>query len=186
MLAVVSWRYRSFALWQVGHSNILPRKTGHCRGVLPKKKKVKESYFLLIILQQRSGVTRISSRITSDPRAVICATLRRSVLCWNSLWGSIIDHHSSKCLRLGMRRPLFCPAAFTNLPTNGIHSMSWALQRVLLKPPATLMVMVMDSKNAENGYTGLMITQTINCLEITNKMWPCIRIYYSNVSYCST
>jgi hypothetical protein len=24
-----------------------------------------------------------------------------------------------------------------------------------------------------------------NYLEITNKMWPCIWIYYSNVSYCS-
>jgi hypothetical protein len=33
---------------------------------------------------------------------------------------------------------------------------------VLLKQPATLMVMVMGSKNAENDYTGLIITQTIN------------------------
>jgi hypothetical protein len=30
------------------------------------------------------------------------------------------------------------------------------------------------------------VHRTINHLEITNKMRPCIRIYYSKVSYCST
>jgi len=29
------------------------------------------------------------------------------------------------------------------------------------------------------------VHHSINHLEITNKMWPCIRIYYSNISYCS-
>jgi len=41
----------------------------------------KESSFLLIIFQQCSGVIRISSRNTTDPRAVICATLRQRVPC---------------------------------------------------------------------------------------------------------
>ena len=30
------------------------------------------------------------------------------------------------------------------------------------------------------------VHHSINYLEITNKMWPCIRTYYSKVSYCST
>jgi hypothetical protein len=41
-----------------------------------------------------------------------------------------------------MRQLLFCPAGFTNVPTNGIHSTLGALQRVLLKQSAKVMVMV--------------------------------------------
>jgi len=49
---------------------------------------------------------------------------------------------------------------------------------VLLKQPATIMPMVMDSKNAENDYAGLITTQTINIYNKDNdkyyQMFVCV------------